>query len=257
MIIDAYTFCWNEQVKLEYFLRLWSPLCRRVVVFDNGSTDDSQKVASKYENVVWDVGTVGDKFDDYVKQKVSNKCWVDASGDADLVYIGDIDEILYHPSGLKSYYEKKIKEDYNVFKPYAYDMVNVNLPTHPGQIYDHRGFKIGHRIYDKSMKRVGKDPCSYDKCSVFSPKAIDKVWFSRGFHKSVFTGGNIKVCYEPDYKLLHYKYIGRERFVEYNLSAGKRINVEHGIGSTYQLTTENELYRKFDRRLRLPSKQII
>ena len=44
---------------------------------------------------------------------------IDASSDADLVYIGDIDEILYHPSGLKSYYKNKLKDKYNVFKPHA------------------------------------------------------------------------------------------------------------------------------------------
>ena len=68
-------------------------------------------------------------------------------------------------------------------------MVSVNSPTHTGQIYDHDDFKIGHRIYDKRMQSHGKDPCSYDKCCVFSPKSIDKVWFSCGFHKSIFTKG--------------------------------------------------------------------
>lgn len=39
MIIDAYTFCWNEEIRLKYFLNLYSPLCRQITVYDNGSTD--------------------------------------------------------------------------------------------------------------------------------------------------------------------------------------------------------------------------
>ena len=84
------------------------PICRSITVFDNGSDDKSKQIAEQYDNVVWDVETYGDKFNDVKKMKVSN-IWIDASSDADLVYIGDIDEILYHPSGLKSYYKNRIK----------------------------------------------------------------------------------------------------------------------------------------------------
>lgn len=43
MIIDAYTFCWNEEVRLPYFLRLLSPMCRHIYIYDNGSTDKSRR----------------------------------------------------------------------------------------------------------------------------------------------------------------------------------------------------------------------
>lgn len=266
MIIDAYTFCWNEEIRIKYFLNLWSPICRNITIFDNGSDDDSQKIASEYGNVTWDTETVGNKFDDKVKSIVSNQCWIDSSSDADLIYIGDIDEILYHPLGLRTYYESRLQEGYNVFKPYAYDMVNINLPKHRGQFYEHEDFKFGHRICEPRKKIFNQynpagsdviDPYTYDKCSVFSPKNLDKVWYSTGFHKSVFTGPDVKVCRDENYKMLHYKYIGREWFVKYNIAAGKRVNKKHGIGSTYQLTTEGELYDKFDMKLSKPNKKII
>ena len=202
---------------------------------------------------------MGNKFDDRKKRKVSNHCWQDLSNDADLVYVGDMDEILYHPLGLSTYFEDRLQEGYNVFKPHAYEMVNINLPKHEGQIYDHDDFKIGHRIYDARNNFIkGRNPWMYDKCSVFSPKNLDTVWFSFGFHKTKFTGTDVKICYEEDYKLLHYKYIGRERFVKYNIAdeCGKRIN-KNGVGSTYKLTTEQELYNKFDIKLRKPNKKII
>ena len=107
------------------------------------------------------------------------------SNDADLVYVGDMDEILYHPLGLSTYFEDRLqKEGYNVFKPHAYEMVNINLPKHEGQIYDHDDFKIGHRIYDARNNFIkGRNPWMYDKCSVFSPKNLDTVWFPLDFIK--------------------------------------------------------------------------
>ena len=59
MIIDVYTFCWNEEIRLPYFLRLWGPIARRIIIYDNGSTDKSRKIALKYPNVVWDTVTYG------------------------------------------------------------------------------------------------------------------------------------------------------------------------------------------------------
>ena len=49
-----------------------SPICRSITLFDNGSDDKSKQIAEQYDNVVWDVETYGNKFDDFVKQKVSN-----------------------------------------------------------------------------------------------------------------------------------------------------------------------------------------
>ena len=72
-------------------------------------------------------------------------------------------------------------------------------------------------MYDDLNELLGKDPYSYDKCCVF-PKNIDTFVLNLTFHKSIFTGDNVKICYEEDYKLLHYKYIGRERFVKYNIA---------------------------------------
>ena len=54
MIIDAYTFCYNEEIRLKYYLNLYAPLCRTITIFDNNSTDSSKEIATKYDNVFWE-----------------------------------------------------------------------------------------------------------------------------------------------------------------------------------------------------------
>ena len=49
----------------------------------------------------------------------------------------------------------------------------------------------------------------------------------------------------------------RERFVKYNIDAKQRINEDRGIGSTYKLTTEEELYNKFDLMVSQETNQIL
>jgi glycosyltransferase involved in cell wall biosynthesis len=152
MIIDAYTFCWNEEIRLRYFLNHYSPVCRRIVVFDNGSTDSSQEVASQYGNVVWDTETYGQgEIDDDILRDVKNNCWKD-SRDADLVFVGDVDEVLYHPSG-GDYFRSALQTGYTVFRATAYDMVSRGVPVHLGNIYDDADFRYGVR-----SKQNTKDP---------------------------------------------------------------------------------------------------
>ena len=69
MIIDAYTFCWNEEIRIKYFFKSMAPICRSITLFDNGSDDKSKQIAEQYDNVVWDAETMGNKFDDRVREK--------------------------------------------------------------------------------------------------------------------------------------------------------------------------------------------
>ena len=54
LILDVYTFCYNEEIRLKYFLELYAPISRKITIFDNGSTDKSKEIAQQYENVIWD-----------------------------------------------------------------------------------------------------------------------------------------------------------------------------------------------------------
>jgi len=104
-IIDVYTFCWNEEIRLPYFLRLWSPIARTITIFDNGSSDNSENIAKSYSNVIWNTKDydTGGILHEPTLTSLKNNCWK-KSRDADLVFVGDIDEILFY----KNKYNKPI-----------------------------------------------------------------------------------------------------------------------------------------------------
>lgn len=241
MVIDVYTFCWNEEVKLPYFLNLWSPICRNITIFDNGSDDNSEQIANQYDNVTWDSNTFTGNFDEFKKRDIANTCWQHNSRDADLVYIGDVDEIVYHPTGLVNYFYDSIEQGYSVFKPHAYNIISESIPTHPGNIYDHIDYVNGIRIYDKNKTHIN-DGYTYDKCCVFSPKQIETVYYTIGFHKSIFTG-NVKVEHSSDYKMLHLKWVGLQNMITRHEHFYNTDRLDTSSGGTWKLDINNILIK--------------
>ena len=217
LILDVYTFCYNEEIRLKYFLELYAPISRKITIFDNGSTDKSKEIAQQYENVIWDGITynVGEQHN-LIKQKITNNCWELSRDSADLVIACDADEFLYHKNGLINFFEEKLNDGYNIFKATAYEMVSEVAPVHNGQIYDDKNFQKGFRI----------DIKTYDKCMIWSPKHINKMHFEAGCHKHQaipFEKYDIKICEHEDLKMLHYNMgIGRENWLSRSLDVATR-----------------------------------
>jgi glycosyltransferase involved in cell wall biosynthesis len=239
MIIDAYTFCWNEEVRLPYFLRLWAPICRKVIIFDNGSTDNSYNIAKRYDNVVWDSDTYGqNQINDVLLRHTKNNCWKD-SRDADLVFVGDIDEIVYHPTGLKYFFNEVImNRKMTAIQPFGYEMVCEHLPTHDGLLHEHEDFQYGE-IHEAAGRM--------DKLVTFSPKHLQEVNFDFGCHGCA-PEGLVKIFRTNDYKLLHYKLLNREFYSRRTAECGMRmsqINKKYGWGKHY-LNSVNQNYECFD-----------
>jgi len=223
MIIDVYTFCWNEEVRLPYFLRLWSPIARRIIIYDNGSTDKSKEIASQYKNVVWDSVTYGNgQIDDWRLAYIKNNCWKQ-NRDSDLCFVGDMDEIMYHPSGLHNFLQESYALGFTVFLPLGYDMISQNLPKHTGQIWEHEDFKHG-------IESPG-----FNKMTIFSPKHIKEMNYYYGAHECTPTG-NVKVFKYNHLKLLHYKMINIEYYLKRHKQMSKRVsdvNKQNGWGIQY------------------------
>ncbi|WP_175404477.1 glycosyltransferase family 2 protein [Endozoicomonas atrinae] len=51
MKIHAYLICFNEEKIIKSVLDYYSSICSKIFLFDNGSTDDSVKIACQYDNV--------------------------------------------------------------------------------------------------------------------------------------------------------------------------------------------------------------
>lgn len=217
MTIDVYTFCWNEEIRLPYFLKLWSPIARRIIIYDNGSTDKSKEIALSYSNVVWDSVTYNfNEIDEIKLIQLKNNCWKQ-SRDADFCFVGDCDEIIHFDFAkylVNFLYEMK-QCGLNLIKPFGYNMVSSDIPMHKGNIWDHEDFKHGVR---------GEN---FDKRVIFSPKKILDINFRPGAHMSnpTFIGNNIKQEYrDMSLKLLHYKFISKKYYVDRQIASGKRLN---------------------------------
>ena len=171
MIIDAYTFCYNEQIRLKYYLNLYSPLCRKITIYDNGSTDASKEIATKYDNVIWETETYNqNEINDKILTNIKNNCWKQ-SKDADLVIVCDVDEILYHKDGLNNYLLNVLNEtDTKIIRATGFDMVSTKLPKHTGNFYDDEDFQYGVRN------------AKWDKTCIFCPKSVKEIRYRHGSH---------------------------------------------------------------------------
>jgi len=249
MIIDAYTFCWNEEMRLKYYLNLYAPLCRKITIYDNGSTDSSKEIASKYDNIIWETETYNQsEIDDARLTFVKNNCWKQ-SQDADWVIVCDVDEILYHTDGLDNYLSKTLTEtEKRIIQAYGYDMVSSTLPSHEGNFYDDDDFKFG---VPNTM---------YDKTCIFSPSLVEEINYDPGSHvcdpkpKGPRWRRNKQVMplHDPNLKLLHYKYLNKESFVNKQKQFGKKLcekNIEQKFGIEY-LDPQKKMENQFDEKLK-------
>jgi hypothetical protein len=235
MIIDAYTFCYNEEIRLKYYLNSYAPLCRKITIYDNGSTDSSKEIATKYNNVIWETETYSqNEINDEILTNVKNNCWKQ-SKDADLVIVGDVDEILYHVDGLNNYLVYLLNQtNKRIIRATGFDMASTKLPTHTGHFYDHDDFKFG--VKNKM----------YDKTCIFSPSSVDEINYKPGSHKcKPVVNGNLKELslHDGELKLLHYKYLSKEKFMNNQLRSGQRIaaiNIEKKWGFEYLYNSEKQ-----------------
>ena len=241
MIIDAYTFCYNEEIRLKYYLNSYAPLCRKITIYDNGSTDSSKEIATKYNNVIWETETYSqNEINDLILTDTKNNCWK-KSRDADWVIVCDIDEILYHKDGLNNYLMYLLNEtNKRIIRATGFDMVSTKLPTHTGHFYDDADFQYGVRI------EVEKGRSRFDKTCIFSPSSIDEINYRPGAHTCmpVVNGNREELSlHDGELKLLHYKYLSKEYFLNRQRQSGERlseINKEKNLGGEYLHETKKQ-----------------
>ena len=209
-IIDVYTFCWNEEIRLPYFLRLWNPIARTITIFDNGSSDNSENIAKSYSNAIWNTKDydTGGVLHEPTLTSLKNNCWK-KSRDADLVFVGDIDEILFYKNKTLQDFLSQTYNKFSLFQPNAYDIISTDTPKHQGMIYDHEDFKFG--CPDEQ----------YSKICLFSPKSIKEINYNHGCHKCK-PEGDIKYYSSDDFYLLHYHWLNCDFAINRRIQVRKR-----------------------------------
>jgi glycosyltransferase involved in cell wall biosynthesis len=215
MIIHVYTICYNEEVLLPYFFRHYRQFARKIVVYDNGSSDKSIEIVKANGGELRTLDT-GGKLSNRALQTTKNTCYLDSRGKAHWVIVVDVDELLYHQK-LVDILRGYMASGITIPKTEGFDMVSGAPPSGGGQIVD--------EIKD------GYPSALYNKCAIFRP-TID-INFGIGAHHAS-PRGPVKFSESADIKLLHYRYLGVEFMTKRIVARMERMCLEdiiNGWGS--------------------------
>jgi glycosyltransferase involved in cell wall biosynthesis len=222
-MITIYTICFNESLMLPYFIQHYRnnfPDCK-IIVYDNGSTDNTAQIAIDAGCEVREHDTNG-KLSDKDYLKIKNNCWKTAT--TDWVLVADCDELLQIT-------EKEL----------------TALARRDGTIVDAEGWNMVNKADDLHIAAIDHAvrAKSYDKAYLFNRKHIKEINYGMGCHSCVPHGyinyGNRK------FKCFHYKYINLDYMINRHRIFAERLSEENkakGSGGHY-LYTPAEIRTEF------------
>jgi len=230
-MITVYTIAYNEEIMLPFMIKWYRerfPDCK-IVVYDNYSTDKTEKIALSAECQVIKYDS-GNQIRDDLYLEIKNNCWKNA--ETDWVVICDVDELINITSlDLKD-------EKSSIIKFNGWNMVN-NLNS--GKLED---MKYGYRAEQ------------YDKFYLFNKSMVTEINYEAGCHKSN-PKGNITFS-KNIYNCFHFKEISEDyivnRYKEFNerlSSKNKQMNwgihyskIETEIRNDFRITQVHEHLKK-------------
>jgi hypothetical protein len=217
-MITIYTIAYNEEIVLPFMIKWYRdrfPNCK-IVVYDNYSTDNTEKIALENNCEVIKFDT-NNEFRDDIHMQIKNTCWKDAK--TDWVITCDTDELLNIDSN-----ELKNEQDKGttIIKTLGWNMVNLNNKIvfekiEHGFIHIHQSKKI---LFNKSkVKEMNYDVGAHN----IKPKGV--ILYS-----------------EKVYNLCHFKYLSGDYLVERYKTLNSRlsqINIRNRWGTHYNAKEEN------------------
>lgn len=198
MKVDVYSIMHNEAPILPYFLRHYDTIADRIFVYEDQSTDGTREMLQAHPKVT---------LLHVEKPGVDDAYWVNelwpiykvlSRGQADWAIFVDADEFIFHPT-LRSLLAERRTEGLQFLRAKGYAMLSDHFPTTTGQIYE----ELSKGVYDKpSSKWVIIDPAIH-------------ILFTAGRHRGpreITPGTRMQV--NTGIKLLHYRYLGHDYFVQ-------------------------------------------
>lgn len=196
---EVFTFCWNEMAILPFCVDYWKRYASHVTVYDNQSTDGSDKFLSQFDFVTVKTLDTGNMKNDCVLWDLKNNMWKEARGRADLVVICDMDEMLIP---IDNQLDRFYLSGATICSPIWYDTVGDEVPQYDGRYLHHIS---PYAMYNPASKAV-----------LFNPNKITEMNYTAGAHQcrptgDVKWGGNAIYLLHTnnalslDYRLTRYK----------------------------------------------------
>ena len=225
-MVELYTVCWNEEVRLPYFLRHYRDV-DVIHLYDNDSTDRTVELAAADSRVRVHRLDTGGKYTEAAQMHVRNNAW--RGSKADWVIVCDVDELLYYP-------DHRLLDSVGsatILHPYGYDMISAALPTTSGQLYE----EVNRGVYSSG----------FDKLVAFRPSAVEPN-YSPGCHHAQ-PRGDVRYFRSPQLLLLHFHYLSAEWTWARHQAVGRRMsqeNISYRWGVQY-LWTKEKFAQEFQR----------
>jgi len=238
--------CYNESHFVKNFLTAYKD-ADKIIVLNNMSTDNSVELLKEDPRVEvrdWDSGG---KIRDDLYLEMKNNVWKEARGKADWVIVVDFDEIFTRAVEIKDQNLDTEKvgwkfdldltvphnEGFNIIRPYGYNMVSLDAPLYTD---DHPHVHSGKGAYHVPS----------EKLACFRPDEISEINFIAGAHWANpldmdGTTKNVRIYFQPHYKLLHYKFWNIDYYMERMENYQERMsqqNKDMGWGYHYLLPLE-------------------
>ncbi len=225
--IHLYTFCYNEERIIPFFLKHYNQFVDRIFVFDNQSNDTSRELLNKSPkvNVVdWDSGGI---FRDDQLRNLKNRIWKRSRGIADFVMVLDMDEFIFYDNIIAALVKLK-SENYSVIRFQGYEMVSEGFPN---------------KSFIDEVQHGVRNP-QYDKMVLLDPNKIENINYSIGAHLALPEGWVKIKMNDPGFKLLHYRFLGIDYLLNKHASRAERlseINIKNKWSYHFNLPREEQI----------------
>jgi glycosyltransferase involved in cell wall biosynthesis len=198
---------------MPYFLRHYQSFADAVIIYDDASDDGTQDIVQSAGAQLRQCPWSG--LDDVYAVTFANQQYREARGVADWVIWVDGDEFLYH-NDIKGHLQALRASSVTLPVVQGYCMFAAGAPVGNGQIYEEY--------------RSGVPDERYSKPVILNP-SIEMQW---GPGKHEFISPGLRECEQPDpLKLLHYRWFGRELYMQRNqknVSTLAERNRAYGLG---------------------------
>lgn len=221
MKIEAYIICWNEAKILPWVLQYWHYAgIDKLIVYDNGSDDDTLAILNDFPLTVevrhYDSGG---EANDWIYADIKDNCW--KGTDADWVFVGDTDEVLFTPLRLKEYL-KGVEAP--ILQPWLYQLVAWALPRDhfrtdtPGRYTN--CMQLLHEYSEVRLQRLGPN-----KVNLFQPSRVTEMNYGLGAHSCDPYNGDkhVPIISIPGLSWFHLKNLGVEYLLQRNAELYARL----------------------------------